>query len=104
MAHGARLVLGCLVMRRTIRTLRRKRMALQAQHVDLAHSQKARIRGAMGGMATGAPFRFHRYMLVHKRSARIGMALGASGISAGQSLDLAERGGSVNVMAVAAMN
>ena len=46
----------------------------------------------------------HRFVLVHKRSARIGMALDASGISAGQSLDLAERGSTVNVVAVAAMN
>ena len=79
-------------------------MALQAQQVDLAHSQETRVRGAMGCMATGAAFRFHRYMLVHKRSACIGMALDASGISAGQSLDLAERGSTVNVVAVAAMN
>ena len=79
-------------------------MALQAQQVHLAHSQETRICGAMGRMATGAAFRFHRYMLVHKRSARIGMALDASGISAGQGLGLAERGGTVNVVAVAAMN
>ena len=55
-------------------------------------------------MATGAAFRFYRHMLVHKRAARVGMALHASGISAGQSLGLAERGGAVNVVAVAAMN
>ena len=55
-------------------------------------------------MATGAAFRFYRYMLVHKRAARIGVALDASGISTGQSFGLAERGSTVNVVAVAAMN
>src|ERR1041385_4264361 len=86
MAHGARLVLGCLVMRGAVRALRRKCMALEAQEIDLVHSQETRVRGAMGRMATGAAFRFYRHMLVHKRSARIGMALHASGISAGQGL------------------
>jgi len=104
MAHGARLVLGCLVMRGAIRTLRRKCMALQAQQVDLAHPQETRVRGAMGRMATGAAFRFHRHMFVHKRAARIGVALDASRITAGQSLDLAERRRAVNIVAVAAMN
>ena len=79
-------------------------MALQAQQVDLAHPQETRVRGAMGRMATGAAFRFHRHMLVHKRAARIGMALDASRITAGQSLDLAERRRAVNIVAVAAMN
>jgi len=79
-------------------------MALQAQHIDLAYAQETRVRGAMGRMATGAAFRFHRHMLVHKRSARIGMALYASGIAAGQSLGLAKRGSAMNVVAVAAMN
>lgn len=79
-------------------------MALQAQQVHLAHTQETRVRGAMGRMATGAAFRLHRYMLVHKRTARIGMAFHASGISAGQGLGLAERGSTVNVVAVAAMN
>jgi len=103
-AHGARLVLGCLVMRGAVRALRRKRMALQAQHIDLAYAQESRVRRAMGRMATGAAFRLHRYILVHKRSTRIGMALDASGVAAGQSLGLAESGGAVNVVAVAAMN
>lgn len=79
-------------------------MALQAQQVHLVHSQETWVRGAMGCVATGATFRFHRYMLVHKRTARIGMALHASGIAAGQGLGLAERGSTVNVVAVAAMN
>jgi len=79
-------------------------MALQAQHIDLAYAQETRVRGAMGCMASGAAFRFHRHMLVHKRSARIGMALDASGIAAGQSLGLAESGGAMNVVAIAAMN
>ncbi len=103
-AHGARLVLGCLVMRRSVRTLRRKRVALQAQHIDLAYAQETRVRGTMWRMASCAAFRFYRHMLVHKRSAGIGMALHASGIAAGQSLGLAERGCAVNVVAIAAMN
>src|SRR5689334_2952198 len=103
-AHGARLVLGCLVMRGAIRTLRRKCMALQAQQVDLAYAQETRVRGAMWRMASCAAFRFHRHMLVHKRSAGIGMALHTSGVAAGQSLGLAKRGSAMNVVAIAAMN
>lgn len=79
-------------------------MALQAQHIDLAYAQETRVRGAMGRMATGAAFRFDRHMLIHKGSARIGMALHASGIAAGQRLGLAKRGSAVHVVAIAAMN
>lgn len=79
-------------------------MALQAQQVDLAYAQETRVRGAMWRMATGAPFRFYWHVLVYKWSARIGMALCASGVAAGQSLGLAKCGSAVNVVAVAAMN
>jgi len=79
-------------------------MALETQEVHLVHSQETRVRGAMGRMASSASFRFYWYMLVHKRATRIGMALHAGGISAGQSLGLAKRGGAVNVVAVATMN
>ena len=79
-------------------------MALQAQHIDLAYAQETRVRGAVWSMATGAAFRFHWHMLVYKRSARIGMALDASSVAAGQSLGLAKCGSAVNVVAVAAMN
>jgi hypothetical protein len=79
-------------------------MALQAQHIDLAYSQETQVRGTMGRVATGAAFRFHRHMLIHKGSASIGMALDASRVAAGQSLGLAERGSAMNVVAIAAMN
>ena len=79
-------------------------MALQAQQIDLAHSQESRIGRAMGGVATGAAFGFYRHMLVHKRPSRIGVALNASSIAAGQRLDLAQSGGPVNVMTVTAVN
>ena len=79
-------------------------MALQAQQVHLAHAQETRVGGAVGRMTTGAAFRLHRHMLIHKRAVRVGMALDANGVSAGQGPDLAEGGGAVNVVAVAALN
>lgn len=79
-------------------------MTLQAQKVDLAHSQEARIRGAMRRVATGAAFCLDRYMFIHKRTTCIGVALNAYSISAGHGLGLAESGGAVNVVAVTALN
>lgn len=102
--HGARLVLGCLVVRRPLRALRGERMALQAQKVDLTHPQQTWIRRAMRRVASRASLGFDRHMLVDKWPARIGVALDAGSISAGQGFGLPQRGGAVNVVAVTALN
>ena len=101
--HCASLVLRCLVMRRPAGPLCGERMALQAQHIHLAHTKQAWVCGTMGRVATAAPFGFHRYMLVHKWSSGIGVALGADGVSAGQSFCLPQGCGAMRVMAVAAV-
>ena len=85
-------------------TLRGKGMALQAQQIDLAHSQETRIRGTMGRVASGAAFCLDRNMFVYERTAGIGVTLRASRISVGLGLDLTKRGGAVNIVAVTAMN
>lgn len=79
-------------------------MTLQAQQVDLAHAQEARIRRAMRRMATGAAFRLHRYMFVHERASCISVAFHARCISVGQAFDLAESRSAVNVVAIAAVD
>jgi hypothetical protein len=78
-------------------------VALQAQEIDLADPKQARIRGAMGRVATAAPFRFHGHMLVYKRSPSVCVALGADGVSTGQGLDLPQGRGAMHVMTVAAV-
>jgi hypothetical protein len=102
-AHCASLILGCLVMRRAIRTLRGERVALQAQQVDLADPKQARICGTMGHVTTAAPFRFDGHMLIHKWSSGICVALGADGVSAGQGFHLPQGRGAMHIMAVAAV-
>lgn len=102
--HCASLILGCLVMRWPIGPLRGKRMALQAQQIDLADPQQARICGTMGRVATTAAFGFDRHVLIYKWSPGIGVALGADGVSARQGFHLAQGCGAMRVMAVSAVN
>jgi len=102
--HCASLILGCLVMRWPIGSLRGERVALQAQQIHLADPEQTRVCRAMGSVATAAALRFYRHMLVYKWSSGIGVALGAGGVSAGQSFHLPQRGGAMRVMAVTALN
>lgn len=91
-------------MRRAIGSLRGKRVALQAQQIDLADPKQARVCGTMGRVTTTAPFRFDGHMLVYKWSPGICVALGADGVSAGQGFHLPQGCGAMHVMAVAAVN
>ncbi len=103
-AHGARLVLGGLVMRRSRGPLSGECVTLQAQQIHLAHAQETRIRGAMGRVTTAAAFGFHRYMLIDEWALLIGVALCTDRVSAGQGPHLLECGCAMSVMTVAALD
>ena len=90
-------------MRWPVGPLRGERMALQAQQIHLAHTKQAWVSGTMRRVATAAAFCFHRHMLVYKWSSGIGVALGADGVSAGQSFHLPQGCGAMRIMAVAAV-
>ena len=81
MTHGARLVLGGLVVERG-RTRRRsihvRRMASEAQEVDVVDLQQARIGRSVRRVARKTTFiGFHRRVLKDERPHRVGVALGA---------------------------
>jgi hypothetical protein len=101
--HCASLILGCLVMRWPVGSLCWERMALQAQQIHLAHPKHAWVSGTMRRVATAAAFRLDRHMLIYKRSAGIGVALGADGISAGQGFYLPQGGGAMRIVAITAV-
>ncbi len=102
MAHRARLILCCLVMRRTLRPLHRERVALQAQQVHLAHSQVTGIVRSVRRVTADAPFGFHRHVFVHKRSLFLGVAFHADCISRRDRSHLTDSGCAMYVVAVGA--
>src|ERR1700690_3596642 len=77
--HGAGLILRRLIVRGTAwaagRQLGRESVALQTEHVHLAHFQEPRIGGTVRRVASGAPLGLHRHMLVNKGPLLVGMAL-----------------------------
>lgn len=103
-AHGARLILGALVVTRTCGSLGRERVTLQAQQVDLTHTQGARIGRSVWRMTTAAALGLHRHMFVNERTCLVRMALGADGIPGGQGPYLPQSRRSVDVMAVTALD
>ncbi len=104
MAHRARLILGGLVMRRSRGSLHGKCVTLQAQQVHLAHPQVTRIGRAVRCVTTAAALSFHRYMLIDERALLVGVAFDTNRIPAGHGPHLAEGGGAVHVVAVAALD
>src|SRR5262249_32886901 len=102
--HRAGLILSCLVMCRTLRTLRRERVTLQAQQVDLANPQEAWVCRAVRRVATTATFCLHRHMFVNKRSFLVDMTVVANAVATRHCPYLAESGCAVNVVAVAALD
>ena len=104
MAHGARLVLLRLVMRRPDRSLRGEGVALQAEQVDLADPQQPRIGGAMRGVAAGTALGLHRDMLVNEGPLLISMALVANEVPARKRPDLTHGACPVDAVAVAALD
>ena len=91
-------------MSRSTRAQNWKGVTLEAQEIDLAHAEEAWIVRPVWRVATGAPFRLHRDVFIHKRPFLVGMTLGANCISAGQSSDLSQCGCAVDIVAIAAMN
>ena len=79
-------------------------MALQTEHVHLAHFEEPRIGGTVGRVASGAALGLHRHMLVHERPLLVGMALVANGIAARQGSRLPHARRPVDVMAVVALD
>ena len=103
-AHSARLISGRLVVRRPNGPLDRKRMALQAQKIDLADAQHPWIGRPMRSVATVAAFGFDWDMLEHEGALLIGVALVANRITTRERLDLSERGCPVHIVTIAALN
>jgi len=109
MAHGAGLVFLGLVVGWTDGRLRGhvahgQRVALQAEQVDLAHSQQARVGRAVWRVATGAAFRLYRQVLVNKRSFFLGMALEAHLVLGHARAQLLGQESSVLVVAIRALH
>jgi len=77
-------------------------MALVAEHVDGRHVQQPRVLRTVGRVAAHATLSLDRSVLVHKGSARLGVALGADGILIGRSPEVVGLEGAVRIVAVAA--
>ena len=75
-------------------------MALVAQRVDVRHVQQPGILRAMRRVASHAALRLHRSMLIHKRPARLGVALGADRILIGRGLQVVVPERAVRIVAV----
>jgi len=101
-AHSARLVLGRLVVSRPRRTLSREGMTLQAKQVNLTNAQVTWIRRAMRSVTTVATLRFDRYMFINKRACLFSVAFDTNGIAARHGTHLAQGGGAVSIVAIAA--
>jgi len=79
-------------------------MALQAQQIYLTDSQKARIGRSMRRMTGTAPLGLDRNMFEDEGTLLVGVALVTDRIAAGESFYLAQRGSSVDVVAVVTLN
>ncbi len=106
-AKGARLEETCLVVegrRAGSAAEARRRVALQAEQVHVAHFQHVRIGAAMDDMARLASVRFYRRMLVNKRPMLVGMTLETNLILRGGQTNLLCQFRAVGIVAVAALN
>lgn len=108
MTHRARLVLGGLVVERG-RTRRRsihiRRMASEAQEVDVVDLQEARIGRSVRRMARKTAFiGFHRSVLENERPHRVGVAFGADCELTCCGSNLVTRLGTVGIVAVTALD
>jgi len=104
MAHRASLIFLRKIVRRPHRTPGRQRVALQAEHAGLAHSQQARIGPSMSRVTTRASLGFHRQVLKHKGALLVGMALGADRVATGHIPHLTKRAGAVQVVTIRALH
>ena len=103
-AHGARLILGGLVVTRACRSLGWERVTLQAQQIHLTHAQIARVGRAVRRVTTATALSFDRHVFIDEGARFFRMALGANGIPGGQGPYLPESCRSVDVVAVTALD
>jgi hypothetical protein len=103
-AHRARLIFGGLVMGRSRGPLSGKCVALQAQQVHLAHAQIARVGRTVGRVTTTAALSLHRYMFENERPLLVGVALHTDRVPTRHGPHLSERGRTMYVVAVAALD
>ena len=82
----------------------RRRVALQAEQVDVADFQHVRVWPAVNHVAGSAPVDLDRRMLVHKRPLLIRVALEADGVLRGRGAHLLWARRAVNVVAIAALH
>lgn len=109
MAHGARLILGALVMNRsyrlTCRSVHIGCMTPQAQEVDVVYLQQPRIGRAMGRVAVQATvLGLHRSVLEDEWTHGVGVALGADRELAGCGSHLVAHLRPMWIVAVAALD
>src|SRR6476660_1823025 len=103
-AHGARLIFGRLIMRRSHRSLSGRCVTLQAQQIHLADAQVAWVSGTVWSVTAAAALSLHRYMLIHERPLLVGVTFDTDRVSAWHGPHLSKSGCAVDVMAVAALN
>ena len=103
-AHRARLILCGLIMRRARGPLRRERMTLQAQEIDLAYPQIARVGRSVWRVTTVAALSLHRYMFKNERALLVGVTLDTNRVPAGHGPHLPKCARTMDVMAVAALD
>ena len=101
-AHGARLILRCLIVSGASRSLHGECVALQTQQVDLAHPQEPWVRRPMWRMTTGATLGLDGYMLIYERTLLVGVALDANCVSTGQGSQLPDGRAAMGIVTIAA--
>jgi len=79
-------------------------MALQTQQIYLANAQQARVGGSVRCVTGTAAFGFDRNMFKNEGSLLVSVALVTGCIAARKSLNLAQGGGAVYVVAVIALD
>lgn len=102
----ARLELSGLVMKRgrAGRIRKRRRMARQAQEVDVAQFQKVRIGRAVRRVARLATLDFHYLVLEDKRSLFVRVALKAREVLRGRTAQLVRPDSAMRIMTVSALD
>lgn len=107
MTQRAGLKLGGLVMeRRCSRSLAesRRRVALEAKHIDIAELEHVRVGRSVRGVARRASLGFYRRMFKDERAVLVDVALKANRILSSRSAHLLGCCGSMRIMAIAALN
>lgn len=91
-------------MRRSGWPSRWEGMALQAQQVYLADTQIARVGRTVWRVTTATALSLDRYMLKNERTLLVGMTFGADRVPGRHGPHLANGGGAMDIVAVAALD